>query len=132
MAPADFAGLVINSLDDAFAPYTVVSACPSVITVGGLSEIDAPARMCIDDKQPGLRVEAGRAEVRQAVFIGGNQAPVRRRLFGGIGDRSSLLIDAQRPVHRPEGHGQQALSVGAVEDEKVAVARSLHQHLSRL
>ena len=84
------------------------------------------------DEQPGLRIEARRAVVGQAAFVGRDQAPVGSGFLRGIRDRLALLVDARRPVHRAEGRGQQALARGPVEHEEVAVARSLHQHLARL
>src|SRR5580658_5290110 len=50
MAPTDFAGLVIDGVDDAFAPQPVVGAGPSVRAVGGLGEIETVARMRVDDE----------------------------------------------------------------------------------
>ena len=52
--------------------------------------------------------------------------------FSGFGIGSPFLSTPERPVCRAEGNAQQILPVGAVEDEEVAVARGLHQHLARL
>ena len=132
VTPADLAGLVIDGLDYTFAPQAVIGAGPSIGAVGRLGEIDAVAGMGIDDEQAGFRIEAGRAIVGEAAFVGSNQAAVRRRLLGGIRNGMAFLVDAQCPVHRAKGNGEEALAIGAVEDKEVAVARSLHEHLARL
>ena len=132
VGPADLAGLVVDGFEDAFAPDAVVGAGPAEGAVGGLGEVDAVAGVRVDDEQAGLGVEAGRAVVGQAAFVGRDQAAVGRGLLCRDWEWAGLLVDAQRPVHRAEGRGEQALAVGAVEHEEVAVARGLHQHLARL
>jgi hypothetical protein len=52
--------------------------------------------------------------------------------LAGLGIGSALLVYAQRPVHRSEGNRQQALAVGAIQNEKIPVAGGLHEHLPRL
>ena len=63
MAPAYFAGLVIESLKHALSPDAVVGSGPSEGAVIGLCKVDAVAGMSIDEKQASSRIEAGRAVV---------------------------------------------------------------------
>src|SRR6202162_141691 len=132
MAPTNHAGLIVNGLEYAFAPNPVIRPCPPVRPIGRLGKIDAVARMGVDDKQSVLGVEAGGTVVGKTALVGGNQASIGSRLFGGSWNRAALLIDSERPVHRSERSGQKALAVRAVENEEVAVARGLHEHLLRL
>src|SRR4029077_14482451 len=132
MAPADLSSLVIDGLNDALAPDVVVRASPSVDSIGRLGKVDAPARVCIDDEQTGFWVEAGGTVIREAALVGRNQASIGRRLLGGVWNGTTLLVDSQGPIHWAEGNGQETLSVGAIEHEEVAVARTLHKHLLRL
>src|SRR5579862_4177964 len=118
MAPADRAGLEIDRFQHSLAPHIVVRTCPTIDSVGWLCEVDAPARMGIDDKQAILRIETWRAVVRQSAFIGCDDAPVRCGLFCGIWNRPSLLVDAERPVHRTIGSREKTLAIGAIEDEE--------------
>src|SRR5450755_3708571 len=122
MAPADLTGLVIDGLEDSLAPNPAVRARPAVDAIGGLGKINAPTGVSVHDKQSVPGVKAGGAVVRHAGFVGRNEASIGRRLFGGIGNRAALRIDAQRPVHGPEWRGQETLAVGAVKHKEVAVA----------
>ena len=127
VAPANFAGLVVDGFDYALAPHAIVGARPAIGAVGGLGKVDAPAGMRIDDEEAGFGIEAGRAIVRHAALIGSDQscrrawAPFRDWEWGG-----PACPMPSRPVDGAEGSGQQALAVSAIEDEEVAVARTLH------
>src|SRR5450631_748700 len=105
VTPPNLPCLVIDSFDHALAPQIVIRSSPSIITVCGLVEIKTPTRMSTHDEQASMRIEARRPKVRQATFIRRNQAAIRCRLFLGIGNRLPSLIDAERPVHRPERCG---------------------------
>src|SRR5215469_5678691 len=100
MAPAYGARLVVDRLEHSFAPHVVVRTRPAINSVGWFREVDTPTRMCIDDEQAILRVETWRAIVREAAFIGRDDASIGRRFFGRIRNWSALLVDAKRPVHR--------------------------------
>src|SRR5277367_3727956 len=128
MAPADLTGLVIDRVDDAFTPDTIIGSRPSIESVGRLGKIDAPAGMGVDNKQSVLRIETGGTVVSHTGLVRGNQPSIRRRVFCRIRNRPTLLIDSEGPVHGPERSGQKILPTGAVENKEVAVARSLHQH----
>src|SRR5205807_9311587 len=65
-------------------------------------------------------------------LVGRYQPAVGRRFLRGIRNRTALFIDSKRPVYRAERNRQEVLPVGAVVYKKVAVARTLYQHLSRL
>src|SRR5271166_231309 len=132
MAPSNLAGLVVNCLDYTLAPNVIVRAGPAVDSVRGLGEVDAPAGMSVDDKQSSLRVEAGRSIVGQAALVGSDEAAIRRRFLCWVGNRTALLVDPERPVHRAIGNGKKALSICPIEDEEISIARRLHQHLFRL
>src|SRR5882672_11021664 len=110
MAPADLASLIVDGLDDALAPNAIVCARPSVGSIGGLGEVDAPARMSIDDKQTILGVEAGGAVIRKTTLVRRNQASIGGGLLGRIWNRTAVLIDSKRPVQRPVRSGQQILA----------------------
>src|ERR1700679_2159472 len=63
MAPADLAGLVIDRLQHALAPQPIVRTRPTIGAVRGLVEVETVSRVSTDNKQAGLRVEAGRTVV---------------------------------------------------------------------
>src|SRR6266436_719567 len=132
MAPADLAGLVIDGLEHARAPNIVICARPSVGSIGRLGKVDAPARMGIHDKQTIFAIETWGTVIGKTTLVGRNKPSIGGRLFGRIRNRTAVLIDSKRPVQRPERSGQQVLAVSAVENNKVAVARGLHQHRLRL
>src|SRR6202047_1656892 len=111
MAPADFAGLVIDRLDHTVTPDVIVRARPPVNPIRWLGKIDAPAWMGIDDKQSVLDVETGGTIVGHAALVGSNQASIGCRFLGGIGNRTAPLIGSQRPVHRSKRGGQTVLPV---------------------
>src|SRR2546421_2444483 len=121
MAPADLASLIVDGLDHALAPNAIVCARPSVDPIGGLGKVNAPAGMGIQDKQTILGVEAGRTVIGKASFIGRNEAPIGGRLFGGIWNRTALLIDSKGPIHWAVRNGQEIRPVGAVQNKEVAV-----------
>src|SRR5271169_1574968 len=131
MAPTDLAGLVVNGLDYTRAPNLVVRAGPTVDSIGRLSEVKAPTGMGVDNKQTVLAVVARRTVVGHAPLVGCNEASIGGGLLGGVWNRTTLIIDSKRPIHRPERNGQEILPIGAVENKEVAVARSLHEHLLR-
>src|SRR5580704_10414157 len=58
MAPTNLAGLVVNGLDHTLAPNAVIRSSPSVDAIGWLREVDAVARMGVDDEQPVPAIEA--------------------------------------------------------------------------
>src|SRR5580700_7112535 len=118
MAPTDLAGLVVDGFDHALAPNAVIRARPPVKSIGWLGKIDAVAGMGVDDEQSVLSVEAGGTEVGKTILVGGDQASVGRRFLGGIWNRTSLLINSKRPVHRSEKSGQKALPIRAVENKE--------------
>src|SRR5580700_7803919 len=122
MAPADRSCLIVDRFQHSFAPHVVIGASPSVYSVGGLREVDAPARMRVDDEQSILGIEAWGPIVRQSAFVWCNDASVRRRLFRWIRNRTPLLVDSKRPIHRTIRHRQEILSVRAIENEEVAVS----------
>src|SRR4029077_11172300 len=122
MGPTKLAGLIVNRLNRAFAPDIVISACPAVDSVGRFRKINAPAPSRINNKQAGLWIEARCAVIRHSAFVWGNQSAIRVWLLVGVRNRPPLLIDAQRPIRRPKRNGQQIFSVGAVQNEKVAIA----------
>src|ERR1700734_1429061 len=62
MRPPDLACLVVDRLDDALTPQTVISPSPAVGAIGWFGEIDGVAGMGGDDKQSGLWVETGGAK----------------------------------------------------------------------
>src|SRR5271155_5482143 len=125
MAPANLSRLVIDGLDHAFAPEAIVGACPSIVTVGRLGEIDAVAGMSVNNKQACLRVEAGRTIIRHAALIGRNQAAVTCGFLRRIRNWPALLVGSEAPVHRSKRSCQQTLAVRAVQHEEEAVARAL-------
>src|ERR1700722_19749524 len=102
MAPANLACLVINRLDNAFAPEVIVGAGPAVGTVRGFGEVDAITGMSRHQEQPRLHIKTRRAEVRHSALIGRDQTPIGRRLLSWIGNRTPLLVDHERPVNRPK------------------------------
>src|SRR5258708_1337433 len=126
MRPPDLAGLLVDGFDHALAPNAIIRARPPVKSIGRLGKVDAVAGMGIDDKQSGLGVEAGGTEVGKTLLVGCNQAPIGRRFLGGIWNRTALLIDSKRPVHRSEKSGQKVLPLRAFQNKEVAVARGLH------
>src|SRR6266852_2576478 len=107
MAPTNLAGLVVDGLDHTFAPDAVVRARPAVDSIRRLGKVNAPAGMSIDDEQPILRVEARGTVVGHAAFVWCYQPSIGRRLLVRIRNRTALLIDSKRPVHRPERSGQE-------------------------
>src|ERR1700722_893054 len=132
MAPANLARLVIDGLDHALGPKTVVATCPSISAVGRLGEINAVTWLSVDNEQSRPGVEAGSAIIRQAALIWCNKASVRLGLLVWVWNRAALSIDPKAPVDWPIRHCQKALSRDAVKDEEVAIARRLHEHLARL
>src|ERR1700722_6847737 len=105
VSPAQLAGLVIDRFEHSLTPHVVIGARPTVETIGGFREVDAPTRMGVDDKQSVLRVEARRTIVGQTAFVGRDQTSVWRGLFGGIRNWTALRIDSKRPVHGSERGG---------------------------
>src|SRR3984957_2433779 len=69
MGPANLACLVINRLDNAFAPHVIVSAGPAVGTVRRFGKVDAVTGMSRHQEQPGLHIKTRRTEVRHSVLI---------------------------------------------------------------
>src|SRR5579871_3514138 len=132
MAPADLSGLVVDRNNHSLSPYSVVCARPTVDSIGWFGKVKTPARMRVDNKQSILCVKARRTIVGHPAFVRRNQSSVGGWFFRGIRNRATLLIDAKRPVYRAERRGQKILTVGAIEYEEIAVARSLHQHFLRL
>src|SRR5207302_9161641 len=132
MVPTHLTSLVINGFDHAVAPHPVVSTRPTVDAISGLGEIDTVAGMGANDKQAVPGVEAGGTIVGHSGLVGRYQPAVRRRFLQGVRNRTALFIDSKRPVYGAERNRQEVLPVGAVEYKKVAVARTLYQHLSGL
>jgi hypothetical protein len=122
MGPANLARLVVDRLQHALAPEPIIRARPTVRPIRRFVEIDAVGGVSIDDKQAGLRIEAGRAVVGQATLVRCNQAPVGRRFLGRVWNRDGLACLRPGPVHGPEGNGEQALAIGPIQNEKIAVA----------
>ena len=118
--------MIIDGLNHPLAPNSVIRTRPPVDSVGWLRKVDAIAGMGVDDKQPVPGVEAGGTVVGQTTLIGCDQTSVGCWFLGGIWNWTALRIDSKRPVHGPERSGQEVLSVGAVENKKIAVARGLH------
>src|SRR5277367_6809422 len=67
MGPADLAGLVVDRLQHALAPQSIIRTRPTIGTVRRLVEVDAVGGVSTDNKQAGLRVEAGRTVDRKSV-----------------------------------------------------------------
>src|SRR6266481_1224580 len=122
VAPSDFAGLIVNGFDDPFAPDCIVRAGPTVSAVGGFGEVDRPTRVSGNDEQSGPGIETGGAVVGETGLVGGDQPAVRSRFFGRIGNRASVFIHPQSPVHWAIGQRQETLSSGPIQHEEVAVA----------
>src|ERR1700723_1359137 len=115
MAPADFAGLIIDGFKHTFAPNAVIRARPPVDSISWFGKVDRVAGMGVDNKQSVFRVEASGPIIGKAAFVGSNQAPVGSWLLGGIRNRTTLGVDSQRPVHRTERRSQKVLSIGTID-----------------
>src|SRR4029079_12506178 len=98
VAPARLGGLVVERAQHAVAVDAVVGARPPVLTVLFLEEVDAVGVVGAHEEQPRGRVEARGTVVRASGLIGGDQTSVARRLFGGIGLRTSGFVHAAGPV----------------------------------
>src|ERR1700732_1172915 len=120
MAPTNLAGLIVNGLDHSLAPNAIIRTRPSVDSIGGLGEGNAPAGMSIDDEQAVLGVEARRTIIRHPGLVGCNKPSVGCRFLVRIRNRTALLIDSKRPVHGPERSGQKVIPVRAVKHKEVA------------
>src|SRR5262249_54324008 len=131
MVPLDLPGLKIDSSQECLPGNSIICAGPAVRAVYGLEEIDAVSVLRADDEQTGLWIETRRTIIRGTGFVGRDETAVARRFLCGIGDGAALIVDPGRPIHCREWNGEQALTVGTIEYEEVAVARSLQQHLSR-
>src|SRR5579871_2002603 len=79
--PANPASLVVDGLDHALAPQTIVRPRPAIYAIFRLGKIEAVAGLSIDDKQSGFGVEAWRTIVGEAALIRSDEAPVGRRLL---------------------------------------------------
>ncbi len=62
MRPPDLACLVIDRLDHALTPQTVIGSGPTVGAIGRFGEIDGVAGVGGDDEQSGLWVKTGRSD----------------------------------------------------------------------
>ena len=91
VAPLDLAGLIVDGFEHALAPDAVIGAGPSERAVGGLGEVDAVARVRAHDEQAGLRVEAGRAIVGEAAFVGRDEASIGSGILGRIRESAALF-----------------------------------------
>src|ERR1700677_3384775 len=125
MRPPDLACLVIDCFDHALAPQTIIGPGPAVSAVGGLGEIDRVTGVGGDNEQSGLWIETGSSIVGHSTLVRRYQTPIGRRFLGRIGNGTSLLIDPKGPVDWAKGNGEQALTVGSIEHEKIAVAGTL-------
>src|SRR5207249_12248437 len=105
MAPSNLSCLIVNGLERAFAPNSIVRACPAVSTVGGFGEVNGITGVSGDNKQSCLGIKTGRPIVGETGFVGSNDAPIWSRLFIRIGNRATLRVDAEGPVHRSIGQG---------------------------
>src|SRR5689334_17797011 len=99
MAPPDFAGLIIDRFDHTLAPDAVVGPGPTVDSVRGLGEVYAPARVGIHDEQAVLSVKTWGTIVGHPAFVRSDQASVGGRFLCGIWNRTSFLVDSERPIH---------------------------------
>src|ERR1700677_1396703 len=106
MRPPDLAGLVINCLDDAFTPKTVIRSGPAIEAIGWFGEIDGVAGVGGDNEQSSLWVETGRSIVGHSSLVRRYQTPIGRRFLSRVGNGTSLLINPKRPVNRPKGNGE--------------------------
>src|SRR5882757_45806 len=129
MGPAQLARLVIDRLQETFAPQSVICTCPAIGAIGWLREIEAVTRMRIHQKEPRLRIKARRAEVRKTAFIRRNQASIGCRLLCRVRDGMAILVHTEGPVHGAKWHSQQTLAISAIQYKKVAITRCLHEHL---
>src|ERR1700722_3494767 len=125
MRPTDLARLIIDRLDHALTPQTVIGAGPAVGTIRGFGEINGVAGVGGDDEQSGLGVETGRSKVGHPTLVRRYQAPVGRWFLSRVGNRTPLLVNPKRPVNGPKWNREQALAVGSIEHEKITVARTL-------
>src|SRR5947209_9175454 len=132
IGPAQLSCLVINRLNYAFAPQAIISACPSILAITWLSEIEAVTRVGVHNKESNFWVKTGSAIVGHSTFIRCNQASIGRRFFSGIRNGVSIFIHTQRPVYRPKWSGQKTFPVCTIEDKEVTIPGSLHQHLTWL
>src|SRR5215472_5425108 len=126
MTPAYFPSLVVDGFEHSLAPQSIVSSGPAIVAIFRLREIDAVAGVGIHYEQARLWIEARRSIVGHAAFVRRDETAIASRLFCRIGDGATLLIDTQRPIHWTEGRGKKALAIGAIQNEKVSVAGSLH------
>src|SRR5580704_1035714 len=129
MRPPDLARLVVDRFNNPLAPQPVIRARQTISAIRWLVEVDAVGMVGTHDKQARLRVIAGRAVVGQASLIRCNQDSVGRWLLDRVWNRTSFLVHFLGPIYRPEGNRQQALTVSAIKNEKITVARCLQQHL---
>ena len=132
VGPANFACLVVDRFDHAFIPESVVSTGPTIGAICWLRKVKAITRLGVDNEQATLWIEARGSVIGKPTFVGSNQTSIRRRLFVRIRDRLPFCIQSLRPVRGSESGGEQALAIRAIEDKEIAIAGSLHQHLSRL
>src|SRR5262249_29989080 len=123
--------LVVDGPEDALAPYAVVRARPSELTMLRLEEVDAVRIVSADDQQASCRVEARRPVVRAAALVRGDQPAVTCRLLAGVRNGPDVRVDAFGPYHRGERRGQEALACRSVQNEVVSIARGLDQQFPR-
>ena len=105
----------------------------SLGTFAGIREVGhAVTEKRVDIKQACLRTKAGRHPIGSPHSINGQQVAVHRRLLFRVRDGLPFCINSLRPIQRNKRLGDDVGPVGAIENEKIAVARGLRQQLARL
>src|SRR5580704_7423879 len=133
MAPLHISGLVVDRFEHMLRPKIAYRPSISLGPFTSVREVGHTiTKKRVDIKQACLRTKAGRHPIGSSHSIDGQQVAVYRRFLLRVRDRLPFGINSLRPIQRNKRFGDDVGSIGAIEHEKVTVARGLRQKLPRL
>ncbi len=132
MRPANFAGLVVDCFQHAFAPEPVVGTRPPVGAIRRLVEINAVAGVGSDDKQASLGIKAGRTIVGQAGLVRAQSSGRRATVPWPGWESDGLACPCPVPSSRVRRERSADSCHWCDPERKNSRYGGLHQHLPRL
>src|SRR5262249_1330076 len=133
VAPANFAGFVIDRLHHSFRKSASIVSAPALRLFIVIKDVvHAERSSTVDVKQAGVGTVARRMPICGATLIRRDKDAVELRLLRGIGNRLSFCVDSQRPIRFHELRSKQIFAVGSIQQEEPTIAACLREKPSSL
>src|SRR5215831_10100645 len=133
VAPANFAGFVIDRLHHSFRKSASIVSAPALRLFIVIKDVvHAERSSTVDVKQTRVRTVARRMPICGSTLIRRDKNAIDLRLLRGIRNRLPFCIDSQRPIRSYELRRKQILAVGSIQQEEPAIAACLRKKLSSL